>query len=91
MEDPPKLTWTEADWNGHTIAVETFTNEFWTSKQRAANSLHEISYRACFKPQLVDFFVERLTDPGDLVYDPFYGARHDSCGICPLGQVSCRV
>ena len=70
---PTQVDVTEADWNGHTVAVETFTNEFWTSKQRAANSLHEISYRACFKPQLVDFFVERLTDPGDLVYDPFMG------------------
>ena len=64
---------TEADWNGRTVTTETFTNEFWTSKQRAACSLHEISYRACFKPQLVDFFVERLTGPEDLVYDPFMG------------------
>lgn len=55
------------------ITVETFINEFWTSKQRAANSLHEISYRACFKPQLPRFFIERLTDPGDIVYDPFAG------------------
>ena len=70
---PTQVDVTEADWNGPTVAVETFTNEFWTSKQRAANSLHEISYRACFKPQLVDFFVERLTEPGDLVYDPFMG------------------
>ena len=70
---PTQVDVTEADWNGRPVAVETFTNEFWTSKQRAANSLHEISYRACFKPQLVDFFVERLTHPGDLVYDPFMG------------------
>ncbi len=45
------------------LHVETFTNEFWTSRQRAANRLHEISHRACFKPQRVDFFVERLTRP----------------------------
>lgn len=55
------------------IEVPTFTNEFWTSKQRAASNLHEISYRACFKPQLPRFFIERLTDPGDLVLDPFLG------------------
>ena len=59
--------------DGRTLRVDTFTNEFWTSRQRAGSSLHEISYRACFKPQLVDFFVERLTRPGDLVYDPFMG------------------
>lgn len=54
-------------------AVPVFTNEFWTSRQRAASSLHEISYRACFKPQLPAFFVERLTRPDDVVYDPFAG------------------
>jgi hypothetical protein len=53
--------------------VPVFTNEFWTSKQRAASSLHEVSYRACFKPQLPRFFVERLTTPGEVVYDPFMG------------------
>lgn len=48
-------------------------NEFWTSGQRQAHSIHEISYRACFKPQLPRFFIERLTSPGDWVYDPFMG------------------
>lgn len=55
------------------IVVETFVNEFWTSKQRAAHSLHEVSYRACFKPQLPRFFIDRFTKPGDVVYDPFMG------------------
>ena len=51
-----------------------FINEFWTSKQRAASGLHEISYRACFKPQLPRFFIERLTSAQDyLIYDPFLG------------------
>lgn len=53
--------------------VPVYVNEFWTSKQRAAHSLHEISYRACFKPQLPRFFITRLTDPGDVVFDPFMG------------------
>ena len=53
--------------------VPVFANEFWTAKQRAAHSLHEISYRACFKPQLPRFFITRLTDPGGLVFDPFMG------------------
>ena len=52
---------------GETVAVRTFVNEFWTAKQRAASRLHEISYRACFKPQLPRFFIERLTQPGDRV------------------------
>ena len=49
------------------------TNEFWTSKQRAASPIHEISYLACFKPQLARFFIERLSGEGDVVFDPFMG------------------
>lgn len=53
--------------------IPYFVNEFWTSGQRQANALHEISYRACFKPQLPAFFIDRLTGEGDLVFDPFMG------------------
>lgn len=61
------------DPEGRPTQVPAFVNEFWTAKQRQANSLHEVSYRACFKPQLPRFFIERLTRPGDTVYDPFMG------------------
>jgi hypothetical protein len=57
---------------GH-IKVPVFVNEFWTARQRQAHSLHEVSYRACFKPQLPRFFIERFTQPGEIVYDPFMG------------------
>ena len=50
-----------------------FVNEFWTAKQRQAAKIHEISYRACFKAQLPAFFIERLTEQEDVVYDPFSG------------------
>jgi len=53
--------------------VKKYISEFWTAKQRDACSLHEISYRACFKPQLPRFFIDRLTSEGDTVYDPFGG------------------
>lgn len=49
------------------------TGEFWTSKQRQANAIHEIAYRACFKAQLPKFFITKLTKSGDTVYDPFSG------------------
>ncbi|MCA8942126.1 MAG: site-specific DNA-methyltransferase [Planctomycetes bacterium] len=70
--------------------VPTYANEFWTAKQRAAHSLHEVSYRACFKPQLPRFFVERLTEAGDLVHDPFLGRGTTAleaalCGRVPTG------
>lgn len=55
------------------IDLPVYVNEFWTSKQRAAHSLHEVSYRACFKPQLPRFFINRLTEKNDIVYDPFMG------------------
>ncbi|MBM3215111.1 site-specific DNA-methyltransferase [Candidatus Poribacteria bacterium] len=66
---PTRITETRVD----DACVPTYINEFWTSKQRAAHSLHEVSYRACFKPQLPRFFLERLSAPGDVVYDPFMG------------------
>ena len=50
-----------------------FVNEFWTAKQRQANSIHEISYRACYKPQLPRFFIDIFTKENDVVYDPFAG------------------
>jgi len=58
---------------GRALSVPTYINEFWTARQRAASSLHEISYRACFKPQLPRFFIQRLSEPGDITYDPFMG------------------
>ena len=53
--------------------IPYFVNEFWTAGQRQAHSIHEISYRACFKAQLPEFFIERLSNAGDVVYDPFMG------------------
>src|ERR687893_2669547 len=53
--------------------ISYFVNEYWTARQRQSHALHEISYRACFKAELPRFFVERLTGPGEIVYDPFMG------------------
>lgn len=53
--------------------IPRYINEFWTAAQRRGLSLHEISYRACFKPQLPRFFIELFTRKRDTVYDPFMG------------------
>jgi len=53
--------------------IPKYVREFWTSKQRQASSIHEISYRACFKPQLPRFFIRALSGESDIVYDPFGG------------------
>lgn len=66
--------------------VKQFTNEFWTSRQRQAHSLHEVSYRACFKPQLPRFFIERMTKENDIVYDPFSGRGTSVLEAALLGR-----
>jgi len=72
LDDPPSTTITEEAAFGEAV-VPIFINEYWTSRQRQTASIQEISYRACFKPQLPRFFIELLTGPGDTVYDPFAG------------------
>jgi len=67
--------------------IPTYINEFWTAKQRAAHSLHEVSYRACFKPQLPRFFIERFTQPDDVVYDPFMGRGTTLLEAALLGRI----
>ena len=59
--------------NDYTVNLRTYVDEFWTAKQRAGHSLHEISYRACYKPQLPAYFIQKLCKPGSVVYDPFMG------------------
>ena len=94
----------EFDAFGKPTQVETvggipyFINEYWTARQRQANRIQEVSYRACFKPQLPAFFIQHLTSPGDVVYDPFMGrgttpveaALHDrvpyGCDANPLSR-----
>ncbi|PKL63665.1 MAG: DNA modification methylase [Methanomicrobiales archaeon HGW-Methanomicrobiales-3] len=72
------------------LKIPRYTAEFWTSRQRQASSIHEISYRACFKPQLPRFFIERLTSAGDLVYDPFSGRGTTviEAGLCGRNVVA---
>jgi hypothetical protein len=84
-----KLVTTFPGANGQPREVPTFVNEFWTARQRQASSLHEISYRACFKPQLPRFFIERLTQPGEVVYDPFMGRGTTVLEAALLGRVPC--
>lgn len=71
QEKPKRTVVRHTDQFGTRFPV--FINEFWTSRQRQACSLHEIAYRGCFKPQLPRFFVRILSKPGDTVYDPFAG------------------
>lgn len=52
-----------------------YEDEFWTNKQRQMHSMHySISYRASFKPELPNFFINKyLRDRTQVVMDPFSG------------------
>jgi len=82
-----KVTATAWSDQGESHSVPTYINEFWTSKQRKGHSLHEVSYRACFKPQLPRFFIERLSNPGDAIYDPFMGRGTTLLESALLGRI----
>ena len=56
-----------------TVHLPTHVDEFWTAKQRAGHSLHEVSYRACYKPQLPAYFIKKFCQSESVVYDPFMG------------------
>ena len=68
--------------------IPYFINAFWTARQRASHSLHEISYRACFKAQLPGFFIDRLTRPGDRVLDPFMGRGTTPVQAALMGRLA---
>lgn len=55
------------------LKLPVFVGKFWDDRQRQSNPIHEIPYRGCFKSELPKFYIERLTNPGDIVYDPFMG------------------
>ena len=67
--------------------VDYFINEYWTAGQRQANRIHEISYRACFKPQLPAFFINRFTEKNEVVYDPFMGRGTTPVESALLGRI----
>jgi SAM-dependent methyltransferase len=63
-------------------------NAFWTAGERQAHPIHEVSYRACFKPQLPAFFIRALTAPGEWVYDPFMGRGTTPIEAALLGRAA---
>ena len=68
------------------ITVKKIIGEFWTSKQRQASTLQEISYRACFKPQLPNYFINKYTKENDIVYDPFGGRGTTAVEAALMGR-----
>ncbi|MFQ5504081.1 MAG: DNA methyltransferase [Planctomycetota bacterium] len=71
------------------IRVPRITNELWAAAQRQGHSLHEISYRACFKAELPRFFITRLSQEGDRILDPFLGRGTTLLEAALLDRVPC--
>lgn len=59
--------------NSYAVYVPTEIDEYWTAKQRAGHSIHEVSYRACYKPQLPAYFINKYCKTESVIYDPFMG------------------
>jgi len=81
-------------------SIPVHVGEFWTSKQRDCHSIHEVSYRACYKPQLPDYFISRYASKDSVVFDPFLGrgttlvqARLHGCRVIgsDINQVCLRL
>ncbi|HEX2939533.1 MAG TPA: DNA methyltransferase, partial [Rhodopila sp.] len=79
LNGEPTAEFTEA-------GLRYWVNEYWTSGQRRGHSIHEISYRACFKSELPAFFISRLTRAGERVYDPFSGRGTTAVQAALMGR-----
>ena len=66
--------------------VKFVFDEFWTSRQRQAKPIHEVSYRACFKPQLPEYFISRYSQENDVIYDPFAGRGTTAIQAALMGR-----
>jgi len=56
--------------------------------RRWGHSLHSLcSYMAMFPPAIPHFFIRWLTEPGDVVYDPFSGRGTTALEACLLKRV----
>ncbi len=71
LRPPKNIAVTRYSFGKTKVAIHE--GEFWTSKQRDGHSIHEVSYRACYKPQLPGYFIARHAAPGRVVFDPFLG------------------
>lgn len=54
--------------------LHVYSGEHWTARQRQMHPVHyTVSYRASFKPELPDFFIQKYLSEKGRVFDPFGG------------------
>lgn len=67
---------------------KAFGNHWKEVSSRWGHRLHAMcSYMAMFPPNLPHYFIQRCTEPGDLVLDPFCGRGTTPLEACLLGRV----
>ncbi|MCH9757501.1 MAG: site-specific DNA-methyltransferase [Proteobacteria bacterium] len=71
--------------NGMTYLI----GNLWTARQRQGHSIHEISYRACFKPQLPELLISLLSAENDRVLDPFMGRGTTVIQAALMNRIAC--
>ena len=68
------------------MGIDRITGEFWPARQRSGHSLHEISYRACYRPELPSFIMQILPDNHMPILDPFGGRGTTVLETCLKGR-----
>lgn len=69
-------------------ALDRLVAEWRRSPRRWGHPLHRLcSYFAMFPPQVPRVFIEWLTQPGEVVYDPFCGRGTAPMEACRLGRI----
>ncbi len=67
--------------------IPYYVNSFWPPGRAGRHPLHEFPYRASFSPHLASFFIDRLSQPGDIVHDPFLGSGTTVLQCALMGRI----
>jgi hypothetical protein len=69
------------------VNLSTFAHRWRRAPRRWGHPLHSLcSYFAMFPPQVPHVFIKWLTEPGDVVYDPFSGRGTTPLEACRMGR-----
>lgn len=79
---------TQHAFNGNRTNLDRLAQRWRRAPRRWGHPLHSLcSYFAMFPPQVPHVFIRWLTEPGDVVYDPFSGRGTAPLEACRLGRV----
>ena len=69
-------------------SLDGLSNRWRRAPRRWGHPLHSLcSYFAMFPPQVTHVFIKWLTEPGDIVYDPFSGRGTAPLEACRMGRI----